>query len=108
LDEAVSDILPETRAFLRDWLDWVNRGAPVANPYTRSWGLCSNAKKYDESGAVAENLGDVFKDEYPFGSVNYESRAASNTQHECPNRLAWARKHASPALLTARKTGEGK
>jgi hypothetical protein len=93
--DAMRGFLPETRAFLRDWLDWVERGAPNRKPYRRYWGLCSNADEFDHSGGVSVDLCDAFKRDYPFGEGDYSRRGRAETMHKCPKRLAFARKHAA-------------
>lgn len=87
------DLLPETRAFLRDWLDWVERGAPDRQPYVRAWGLCSNASVFGHG--AQPDLENTFSDSTPFGEIDYYLRAGDRTQHECPMRLAFARANAS-------------
>jgi hypothetical protein len=82
-------LLPETRAYLRDWHDWVERGALDGEPYWRHWGLCLNAP----SGVIIADLHAAFGCSYPFGDDDYRKRARSHTQHKCPKRLAWVREH---------------
>lgn len=80
-----------TREFFRDWLDWVEQGAPNNAPYSRHWGLCSNSDVFDSSRFVYNELVDYFGfGETPFGD-DYISRANDATQHQCPNRLAFVR-----------------
>lgn len=95
LDAARVDLLPETRAFLRDWLDWVERGAPQQNPYTRKEGLCDNSKRFDETRRVYADLEHALRQQFPFGEDDYMARAVDLTQHECPKRLAFARASAA-------------
>lgn len=88
-------ISPELRAFLQDWLDWVERGAPEGEPYGRSYGLCLNAR-YEWGYALSSELERLFAAQglnaaTPFGS-GYFARAVGKTQHECPKRLEWVRK----------------
>lgn len=90
-------ISPELRAFLQNWLDWVERGAPEGEPYARSCGLCTNLgwsefanlKVWAELQSVLPYGG---RRSYPFGARGYTERVAHGTQHECPKRLAWVRK----------------
>lgn len=89
------DLLPETRAFLRDWLDWVERGAPYAKPYMGFVGLCANSTYYDPNQEVMCDLLRAFDAYYPFGESDYYRRQNASTMHECPKRLAWARANAS-------------
>jgi hypothetical protein len=89
-------MLDITRAFLRDWLDWVERGAPDMKPYNRSVGLCGNSWKFDEVGVAAFDLSECLEGEfgtytYPFGASNYDSDSYCNTQHLHKPRLAWVR-----------------
>ena len=84
---------PELKSALKDWLDWVERGAPEGEPYSRRYGLCSNLDRFDD---VSDELSEVFRlqdldDTIPFG-CDYDIRSLSRTQHECPKRLAWVRK----------------
>ncbi|HET8729509.1 MAG TPA: hypothetical protein VFM34_00150 [Moraxellaceae bacterium] len=89
-------ISPELRAFLQDWIDWVDRGAPDWEPYHRRFGLCSNAAYFGSRrgilvSALQVEIGKLFAHRAtPFGS-GYTYRAVAKTQHECPNRLAWVR-----------------
>lgn len=88
----MTELSHDTRAFLRDWLDWVDQGAPEGNPYSRLFGLCSNSVIY--SKAAAFGLYQAFNTIYPFGAIDYYDRKRDATMHECPKRLAFARKHA--------------
>lgn len=91
-------LLPETRAYLRDWLAWVGAGAPRDIPYSRSMGLCANTNrfsKFEKSYCLLADLERAFEHvKTPFGANNYVRRAFSDTQHEDPNRLAWVRANA--------------
>lgn len=88
----MTDMDKQVLAFLKEWLAWAEAGGPEHEAFKRDFGLCVNA---DEWGGV--ELGDYFEDvifdvsDYPFGLQEYEDRAVSQTQHECPKRLAWVR-----------------
>lgn len=85
------NLLPETRAFLREWMAWVERGAPHGDPFSRGSGLCPIAEKRADY-ITFFNLGIAFGEaRYPFGRNDYWTRAQSQTAHECPKRLAWVR-----------------
>lgn len=97
----MADLLPETRAFLRDWLDWVERGAPNGAPYYRDDGLCDSSFLFDTSRAVSIDLDAAFGGRmFPFGFYSFIKREDYETQHECPKRLAWAREHAAEKSLS--------
>lgn len=91
---------PDLIAFLKAWHEWATNGALDGKPFDRSCGLCTNALdfgEHEDDGAYFDlkailyaEFGDDAADT-PFGSVDYSSRAISNTQHECPKRLAWVR-----------------
>lgn len=83
------------RDFLADWLAWAEAGgeefSPAGHGYRKYWGLCSNAEEFWEG--VEDQLDDRLDDEpYPFGFEEYEAGRWSQTQHQCPKRLAWVRK----------------
>lgn len=92
------------RDFCRSWLEWVERGAPEGEPYSRHHGLCSGAIVFGGTGGwaavieVRERLKSDFplkQGVHPFGGGKAfvdDERAA--TMHLNPERLAWARKHA--------------
>lgn len=97
--EAMVDLRPETRAFLRDWLEWVERGAPEGEPYWRENGLCDNAFKSRAGCFVLGDLESAFDDDsYPFGCGDFHRRYHDRTMHECPKRLAFARANAAGAV----------
>lgn len=86
-------------SYLREWLDWVEAGAVEGEPFTREYGLCSNAPDAAYAG-LKEMLGaDFGRDEYPFGDDDYDLRFDEFTQHECPARLAWVRAKLAEAGL---------
>ena len=70
------------RAFLQDWLDWVERGAPDWGPYGRVSGLCSQADmevRYALKGALMVDFGTSI---YPFCTMEeYNNMSATHTQH---------------------------
>lgn len=89
------------KAFLQDYLTWVDAGAPDQEPYWRQFGLCQAARMYMKSNnldfSLTWELELLFiqedKDtEYPFGHYNYITRANDKTQHEDPIRLDWIKK----------------
>lgn len=91
-----ANLTPETRAFLRDWMAWVERGAPDRKPYLRCDGLC--LASIDAPGRepgdmdLYDGLCAAFGDnDHPFGKSDYRARYKSRTMHECPARLAWVR-----------------
>lgn len=89
----------ETVAFLKDWLAWVERGAPEGEPYSRADGLCANAFHWSgDHRALYRDLRATFKaDVHPFGQPDYLARMLADTQHECPKRLAWVREQIAAA-----------
>lgn len=91
-------ISPELRAFLADWLAWVERGAPDGELYSRDYGLCDNASYCNEAkpAAIRLSLVDAFAadgldDLYPFGGYEFAQAEDTYTMHEDKNRLAWVR-----------------
>lgn len=81
----------ELLTFLKDWLAWVERGAPHHQLYCRAFGLCGNSEKL--ATLIEKRLKeDGLCRTYPFGKENYYRRYGRRTQHECPKRLAWVRK----------------
>lgn len=75
-------------AFLKAWYDWAASGAPDGEPFSRQFGLCSNAY----GSKLERELEDLFEGHAaPFGGGNYLARSHARTQHECPKRLAWVR-----------------
>lgn len=93
------------RAFLEDWLKWASSYAVDTNHsgYNASMGLCEAASSYSEgkledTDELSLELHRLFREEglsigYPFGYRDYHIRERASTQHECPTRLAWVRKH---------------
>lgn len=88
--------------FLKDWLDWAERGADGDSFYQTCWGLCSNLGVYlDHHDGYDDDLYDdvmeCFSVEmlgslaYPFGELEYDLRSSKGTQHKCPTRLLWVR-----------------
>jgi hypothetical protein len=89
---------PELRAFLADWLAWVERGAPEGEPYSREFGLCASVYSYARLAPRVSGhdlhveLCILFGDcDFPFGFENYDQRNFDETQHKDPARLAWVR-----------------
>lgn len=95
----------ELRAFLEDWLNWASSYAVDGNPsrYSASMGLCAAASRYsdgklEDTGKLYRELlrlflADGLSTGYPFGYDAYYIREVYSSQHECPTRLAWVRKH---------------
>lgn len=82
-------------AYLKDWLAWVERGAPNREPYWRHVGLCCNSLFFHGDAAnraMKKRFKRFTSPTHPFGYENYEARMETNTQHECPKRLRWVRK----------------
>lgn len=88
-----TDISPELRAFLAEWLDWAENGAPPHDAFSKSAGLCSCALWWEGSLSAREDLLAFFGDDcYPFGGKHaYYDAVHLCTQHLDPNRLAWVR-----------------
>ncbi len=89
-----ADLLPETRKFLREWLEWAENGAPECLVFRRHSGLCPVASWYDDRNntSTRKDLERAFEHRsYPFGGAQYGKRCVSRTQHLDPNRLAWVR-----------------
>jgi hypothetical protein len=78
---AMSD---ELRAALKRWLDWVERGAPDGEPYSRWRGLCSSLRN-NELDRVFNDCG------FPFGVFSFIRDRDNATMHTCPKRLAFVR-----------------
>lgn len=84
---------------LRDWLAWVEAGAPTNHKlFDRASGLCA-ALGNQTAARVAcyVNLRSRFVRDgldtaYPFGEKAFFQHFNGKTQHECPKRLAWVRK----------------
>lgn len=99
----MSDLLE----FLEAWYKWATvDGAPQGEPFLRECGLCDNLEQYGYPGICSEQWNEaVARDDlqrkflegdlniaYPFGEDNYDIRHQEDTQHECPERLAWVEK----------------
>jgi len=87
-------ISDKLKAYLQDWLDWVERGAPDWKPYYRVSGLRNNTVFYDVSlhDQLHSELMQMFNGKpYPFGFKEYYERSNNATQHLDPNRIAWVR-----------------
>ena len=87
--------LPPEIAFLVDWLNWVNHGAPDGYPFRRSTGLCDNMRVFVRSEYACERLkrrlyADFYDTIFPFGHNDYNTRAVRRTMHQCPRRISWA------------------
>lgn len=84
-------------SFLKHWIEWVEAGAPDNEPFSRSKGLCPNARKFGGFATGTELANHLIKTLdnclFPFdGYIDYITRRELGTQHECPKRLAWVRK----------------
>lgn len=95
---SVIKISPELRAALQEYLDWVNAGAPQAEPFDRGTGLCYNfGHNTDQNDIVydlVEELGDLFSsmgmaEDYPFGAAGYSEAQFTKTQHLYAPRINW-------------------
>lgn len=97
----MSDLLE----FLEAWYEWATvDGAPQGAPFLRECGLCDNLENHEKicsahwDGFVAmDDLKRLFgrdglDPKYPFGQDSYKKRHLEDTQHECPERLAWVEK----------------
>lgn len=90
---------PILKAYLREWLDWVERGAPQNQPFSRSHGLCNNVcgSSAQDKTHLEHQLGHALETsfpedkDYPFGYCAYLVRGSAGTMHEDPKRLAWVR-----------------
>ena len=92
---------PELRSALQAWIDWVDRGADDFHPpFNRYQGLCGPVGNLgaDMWELARIFIGDGLSPAYPFGEDDYDERCITETQHECPKRLAWVRQK----LKTAR------
>ena len=85
--------------YLRHWLAWAESGAPHNKPYSRTWGLCCNIKRYpygdidylDRELTRELEADDIQKTIFPFGYSEYLTAANAGTQHLNQNRLKWVR-----------------
>jgi hypothetical protein len=91
--------------FLREWLNWVERGAPDGLPYHRSGGLCSASKHHDhdlyfvlKEAFITDGLNSAF----PFGTRAYWKAKENRTMHRGRKRIAWVRN--TLALLESQET----
>ena len=97
--------------FLKDYLAWVERGAPCQNQFRfyRGYALCDNitntlwagaSNVYFGGGSAADvknELHAMFANEgldswYPFGEDEFREGHYNHTHHENEDRLAWVRK----------------
>lgn len=89
----------ELKTFYGSYLQWVQAGAPVDNPYGfhRGAGLCQNLLWFylpDDSSSFEVELILQFQRNnlyaaYPFGMTDYTLRTRNQSHHECPKRMAW-------------------
>lgn len=101
------------KAFLREWLDWAEAGAPDSaehternpNRFDSRYGLCGNTCEFeelsldvhpDDTGDLEVELSGLFEAQglhrgYPFGQDAYDVDTERGTQHRNTNRLLWVR-----------------
>ena len=86
--------------FFKEWLEWAKNGGKDGCVFCNHAGLCSNfdwwsdynrLARSDELLSLLEYSG--LDTTYPFGKKGYHRRLLNDTQHKCPRRLAFVRKH---------------
>lgn len=109
-----------TLAYLRDWLDWVERGAPNWQPYPRDEGLCGSvcwymidddtvyteeklhaidaAIRYTQSELAVMFAEDGLARGHPFGRAAFWRAEQKDTMHLGRKRVAWVRNKLQLAL----------
>lgn len=94
LPESIS---AELRAYLADWLAWVERGAPEGEPYSRRFGVCGALGSYPGQH-LSREMDWVLRAQFgnrhlfPFCGPEESGREYSEaTKHLNPRRLAWVR-----------------
>ena len=85
---------PELANVLRDWLAWVDAGAPHGKPFDRDDGLCWVVDFTLDDDRFGDELDLLFRrddlDPFdPFGSWNDGFQRC--TMHLCGKRVAWVR-----------------
>lgn len=86
--------LPPEIEFLRVWYAWATYDAIEEGPFSRRFGLCENALRFDRSGIVHDRLKGLLLADFgyavfPFGQAAYNHFAVTRRMHRDPNRLAW-------------------
>ena len=90
-------ISPKLRAYLADWLAWVERGAFEGEPYSRRFGVCG-ALDYYPGQHLSREIDGVLRAQFrnhhlfPFcGHAESAREYSEATKHLNPRRLAWVR-----------------
>jgi len=94
----MTPVTPQLHQFLKDWLEWLDAGAPDLHPFARSSGLCLNAVRVGGIG-VRDHLGTSLRHDFPekFSmpfSVGWEAfwdECLNRRCHANPFRVNWAR-----------------
>lgn len=90
--------MPPEIAFLKAWLEWVERGAPQGCPFYQHVGLCGNLSQFDRSYLVRERFHGLLRyefgpDDYPFGGPrHYTAMTHARTHHLNAQRIEWVRR----------------
>ena len=93
------------KAFLADWIKWIDSGAAQELPFDRSRGLCTSFEMWLESGDAEAseiddelyNLGELFESEglrraFPFSTFDSFCQEFKDSEmHLNAARLAWVR-----------------
>jgi hypothetical protein len=79
----------EEKQMLREYVDWIDKGAPNLEPFFRGIGLCGNAHCGSNRNV---HFNGVFPCLYPF--AYYES-SQPHQEYSNPARIAWARANAA-------------
>ncbi|HEX8894418.1 MAG TPA: hypothetical protein VF783_13900 [Terriglobales bacterium] len=92
------------KAFLRDWIDWVDAGATDHPAFDRHRGLCTTLSRwmhqrgmpYPETSDLRLELKWAFSVDgldtsYPFGEERYNEFRDRDEQHLDSRRIAWVR-----------------
>lgn len=94
--------------FYNEYHDWVEAGATDHPIFHRGVGLCGSARWYARVNSKTGTLDTALAVEreivhqlqqaglcssYPFGEIDYQTRFANDTMHECPTRMAWVKAH---------------
>lgn len=92
-------ISKELYTFFKEWLEWAESGGKEHDVFRNHSGLCSNIDWWC-SNEELEFVPDEFTRllmhsgldiNYPFGEEDYQYRLRNDTQHKCPERLAFVR-----------------
>lgn len=89
-------ISKELYTFFKEWLEWAENGGKEHDVFSAGAGLCSNLYWWSGDDSMESELYEVLDFVcgdflYPFGHDDYSWRAVYDTQHECPERLAFVR-----------------